>query len=230
MKDDRHTKAYNLRFNLHTWIKEHGPALMDEIYKAYADIPKETIRKAIATLRKYKSLKAEGERGKPYVISVVSNQLVTADSMRRKKQPGAFERCEIERQKVLDVLNNQGSLTSIQVAEILKINPDTALRTIYRMEAESELVRNGKGKKQTFTAIVVKTVTADEMRKRIEFRKRETTEKTNLNKKKVAKISQVAGYYRHKEHRNIDHEPPLKNQEGIGSSRGKVYINYSYNY
>lgn len=252
MKNDRFTKAYELRVRLHAWLKENPNSLMEDIFQANSDIPHETIRKCIYGMRNTQTVKMIGRRGLAGRFSVLSDYVKTEEEVRelmrkcgmetyeniqnwnnRKKQQAElatadkFKRCEVERQDILDILNKQDSLTSMQLAEILHINPDAALRTIYRMEEEGEVVRNGKGKKQTFTAITLTTVSADEMRKRIELRKQETKEQRNRNCKRVAEIQQVAGYYRHRDHRNPDVEKPLKNQEGIGSGRSRVYIDCS---
>ncbi len=247
MKNDRFTRAYELRLRLHTWLKENGPCRMEKIFEAHQDVPHETVRKCIYAMRVNENVVMHGKLGKPGIFSVCSDTIKTEEEMRevmrecgmtsrdslikRNKEKGGtgatFEKCQIERQSILDILNKQGPLRSMEISTIMGINSDAALRTIYRMEEEGEVVRNGKGKKQTWTAIVLTTVSADEMRKRIELRKRETTEQTNRNRQRVAKVKEIAGYYRHRDHRNIDVEPPLKNQGGQGALRNKVSVDCS---
>jgi len=247
MKTDRIKRAYELRLSLHTWLKENGPARMEQIFQAHPDIPHETVRKAIYAMRQTENIAMHGHRaGVAGIFVALSDDIRSEAEVRetlrecgiktranlktgngeKKKQAGEsavakFRKCEAERQAILDCLNASSPLGSQRVAELLAMHPDQVLRTIYRMEEEGELVRNGKGRRQTFSAIVLTTVSAEEMCARIEIRKRETTIQTNKNREKVAAIE---GYYRH---RGMDRDHPLPNQEAQGSGRCQVTISYA---
>lgn len=89
LREDRITKAYNLRRDIHSFLSANPHSTVDDVFAALPDCKHETLRKSIYRMRRDGDVQMIGTRSKPGRLSALTKSIKPESETRAKLRGNA---------------------------------------------------------------------------------------------------------------------------------------------
>jgi len=169
--NDRLTKAWKLRFDLHHIIMLNRDITIAKIFAHFPETCTETIRKALRVLRNDSDVEMTLGRNRVATFRAITTEIRPESEQRIRLDntlvKDKYEKSYALRQKILEHFEKSGETSSVEVAAAMEISIDHANRACNAMVKEGTLARRGIAKAITYVATGQPLPSAEEMRARV---------------------------------------------------------------